>query len=74
MLPVGISFYTFQAISYVVDVYRGDFKPDHAREFAVYLSFFPHLVAGPIVRPGELLPQLDTPRNPRRVDTSRAFS
>ena len=38
-----------------------------------YLSFFPHLVAGPIVRPGELIPQLDTPRDPRRVDTSRAF-
>ena len=38
-----------------------------------YLSFFPHLVAGPIVRPGELLPQLETPRDPRRVDTSRAF-
>jgi alginate O-acetyltransferase complex protein AlgI len=39
----------------------------------VYLSFFPHLVAGPIVRPAELIPQIDTPRNPRRVDTSRAF-
>ena len=42
-------------------------------KFAVYLSFFPHLVAGPIVRPGELLPQIETPRDPRRVDTSRAF-
>ena len=43
------------------------------RDFAAYLSFFPHLVAGPIVRPGELIPQLQTPRDPRYVDTSRAF-
>ena len=73
VLPVGISFYTFMAISYVVDVYRGEFEPTTLDKFAVYLSFFPHLVAGPIVRPGELLPQLETPRDPRRVDTSRAF-
>ena len=61
MLPVGISFYTFMAISYVVDTYRGDFEPTTLEKFAVYLSFFPHLVAGPIVRPGELIPQLDSP-------------
>ena len=61
------------AISYVVDTYRGDFVPTTLEKFAVYLSFFPHLVAGPIVRPGELIPQLDVPRDPRRVDTSRAF-
>jgi len=73
ILPVGISFYTFMAISYVVDTYRGDFVPTTMEKFAVYLAFFPHLVAGPIVRPGELIPQLDKPRNPRRVDTSRAF-
>ena len=73
ILPVGISFYTFMAISYVVDTYRGEFTPTTLEKFAVYLSFFPHLVAGPIVRPGELIPQLDVPRNPRRVDTSRAF-
>ena len=73
ILPVGISFYTFMAISYVVDIYRGDFVPTTLEKFAVYLSFFPHLVAGPIVRPGELIPQLETPRDPRRVDTSRAF-
>ena len=73
VLPVGISFFTFMAISYVVDTYRRDFVPTTFEEFAVYLSFFPHLVAGPIVRPGELIPQLDTPRDPRRVDTSRAF-
>jgi alginate O-acetyltransferase complex protein AlgI len=73
VLPVGISFYTFMAISYVVDAYRGEFEPTTLEKFAVYLSFFPHLVAGPIVRPSELIPQFDTPRNPRRVDTSRAF-
>ena len=72
-LPVGISFYTFMAISYVVDVYRGQLEPAPFGRFAVYLSFFPHLVAGPIVRGSELLPQLERPRDPRRVDTTRAF-
>jgi D-alanyl-lipoteichoic acid acyltransferase DltB (MBOAT superfamily) len=71
-LPVGISFFTFMAISYVVDVYRGDLQPATWLDFAVYLSFFPHLVAGPIVRGGELLPQIRTRRDPRRVDYSRA--
>ncbi len=73
VLPVGISFYTFMAISYVVDTYRGDIVPTTFEKFATYLSFFPHLVAGPIVRPAELIPQLERPRDPRRVDTSRAF-
>ncbi|HZN22138.1 MAG TPA: MBOAT family protein [Gaiellaceae bacterium] len=73
ILPVGISFFTFMGISYLVDVYRGDFRPTSFGKFAAYLSFFPHLVAGPIVRPGELVPQLDTPRDPRYLDTSRAF-
>jgi alginate O-acetyltransferase complex protein AlgI len=73
ILPVGLSFYTFMAISYVVDTYRGDFVPVSLMRFAAYLSFFPHLVAGPIVRPGELLPQMASPRDPRSVDTSRAF-
>jgi alginate O-acetyltransferase complex protein AlgI len=73
VLPVGISFYTFMGISYVVDTYRGDFEPVSLGKFAAYLSFFPHLVAGPIVRPHELIPQLESPRDPRRVDTSRAF-
>jgi len=73
ILPVGISFFTFMGISYVVDVYRGDFEPTSFSKFAAYLSFFPHLVAGPIVRPGELIPQLGSPRDPRYVDTARAF-
>ncbi len=66
-LPVGISFYTFQAISYVVDVKRRLVEPASLIDCAVYLSFFPHLVAGPIVRAREFLPQLTTPRDPNRV-------
>jgi D-alanyl-lipoteichoic acid acyltransferase DltB (MBOAT superfamily) len=73
VLPVGISFFTFMGISYVVDTCRGDFEPVSFSKFAAYLSFFPHLVAGPIVRPGELLPQFESPRDPRYVDTARAF-
>ncbi len=73
VLPVGISFFTFMAISYVVDTYRGDWEPASLGKFATYLSFFPHLVAGPIVRPHELIPQFDAPRDPRYLDTSRAF-
>jgi alginate O-acetyltransferase complex protein AlgI len=72
-LPIGISFFTFQALSYVIDVHRGDFTPTSLTKFAVYLSFFPHVVAGPIVRAREFVPQLRTPRDPRRVDASRAF-
>jgi D-alanyl-lipoteichoic acid acyltransferase DltB (MBOAT superfamily) len=66
-LPVGISFYTFQAISYVVDVKRRLVEPASLLDAAVYLSFFPHLIAGPIVRAREFLPQLARPRNPNRV-------
>jgi alginate O-acetyltransferase complex protein AlgI len=72
-LPVGISFYTFMAISYVVDTHRGLLVPASFARFAVFQAFFPHLVAGPIVRASELLPQLESPRDPRKVDTSRAF-
>ncbi|MFT4570146.1 MAG: alginate O-acetyltransferase complex protein AlgI [Hyphomicrobiaceae bacterium] len=59
LLPVGISFYTFQALSYSIDVYRGDRGPErHFGLFALYVSFFPQLVAGPIERSTTLLPQL----------------
>ena len=58
-LPIGISFYTFQTISYTVDIYRGKLKPSKSFwEFALFVSFFPQLVAGPIVRASEFLPQL----------------
>lgn len=72
-LPVGISFFTFQAISYIVDVYRGTFEPGRLLDFAVFLSFFPHVVAGPIVRPAEFMPQLKEEHDPRQIDSSRAF-
>ncbi len=59
LLPVGISFYTFQTLSYTIDVYRGRLEPtDSFVKFAVFVTFFPQLVAGPIVRASELLPQL----------------
>ncbi|MCD8506716.1 MBOAT family protein [Candidatus Woesebacteria bacterium] len=62
LLPVGISFYTFQTVSYVVDVYRGTQKPEkHFGYFALFVSFFPQLVAGPIERAENLLPQLKAP-------------
>ncbi|MGH3025536.1 MAG: MBOAT family O-acyltransferase, partial [Gaiellaceae bacterium] len=72
-LPVGVSFFTFMAISYVVDTYRGELVPASFARFAVFQAFFPHLVAGPIVRASELLPQLESPRDARKVHTSRAF-
>lgn len=63
ILPVGISFYTFQSISYVVDVYKGRIKPtDRWIDYLFYLSFFPALVAGPIVRADYFLPQLEQNR------------
>ena len=62
LLPVGISFYTFQTMSYTIDVYNGAMKPEkHLGIFAVYVSFFPQLVAGPIERAPNLLPQFRQP-------------
>lgn len=58
-LPIGVSFYTFQTISYLVDVYKGEIKPcRNLIDFGFYLSFFPQLVAGPIVRAKDFLPQI----------------
>jgi D-alanyl-lipoteichoic acid acyltransferase DltB (MBOAT superfamily) len=60
ILPVGISFYTFQSMSYTIDIYRGELEPRKSlMEFALFVAFFPQLVAGPIVRAREFLPQLD---------------
>ncbi len=62
LLPVGISFYTFQCMSYAVDVYRGELKPVRRLvDFGFYVSFFPQLVAGPIVRASDFIPQIDKP-------------
>lgn len=58
-LPIGISFYTFQTISYTADIYRGKLEPSKSfREFALFVTFFPQLVAGPIIRAKDFLPQL----------------
>lgn len=71
LLPVGISFYTFQTLSYVVDVYRGQERPEpHFGFYALFVAFFPQLVAGPIERPGRLLPQLHAAKTPRWADIS----
>lgn len=63
LLPPGISFYTFQAIAYMVDVYKGRITVAKSlRDYALFISLFPHLIAGPIQRPDHLLPQVQTPR------------
>lgn len=62
VLPVGISFYTFQTLSYTIDVYRRDLKPTRdALDFALFVAFFPQLVAGPIERAPNLLPNITAP-------------
>jgi D-alanyl-lipoteichoic acid acyltransferase DltB (MBOAT superfamily) len=71
--PLAISFFVFQAISYVVDTYRRTVVPGSLLDTAVYLSFFPHLGSGPIVRASEFLPQLHERPDPRHIDSSRAF-
>ena len=64
VLPAGISFYTFQAMSYTIDIYRGKSRPTrNFGDFALFVSFFPHLVAGPIMRAHTLLPQIIHPRS-----------
>lgn len=73
ILPVGISFFTFQALSYVIDIGRGELSAMPLLRFATYLSFFPQLVAGPIVRAAELNPQFDERADPRFVRSAEAF-
>ena len=65
VLPVGISFFTFQAAGYLVDVYQGKYKAEtNFVNFALFVSFFPQLLSGPIGRGGELLPQYREPKKP----------
>lgn len=72
VLPVGISFYTFQAMSYTIDVFRGELRARrNLLDVAVFISFFPHLVAGPIQRASYLLPQVE---RERRFSASRALT
>jgi alginate O-acetyltransferase complex protein AlgI len=67
VLPVGISFYTFQTMAYTLDVYLGRAKPlGSLLDFSLFVTFFPQLVAGPIVRPGQLVPQFSAPRRATR--------
>jgi alginate O-acetyltransferase complex protein AlgI len=69
VLPLGISFYTFETISYIVDVYSGRIKAvRNLLDYALYIMFFPHLLAGPIVRPRDFLPQI---RQEKRFDWDR---
>lgn len=74
VFPLGISFYTFMGLSYVIDIYRGTLEPAPLLDVAVYESFFPHLLAGPIVRGSELLPQIARAgqRDPRHIDLPQA--
>ncbi len=74
ILPVGISFYTFQSMSYTIDVYRGRVPPERSLlNFAVFVAFFPQLVAGPIERSTSRLPQISTERHVRREDLYCGF-
>jgi alginate O-acetyltransferase complex protein AlgI len=74
ILPVGISFYTFQTMSYSLDIYFRKLKPTRSfLDLAVFVGFFPQLVAGPIVRAADFLPQLTSPRIWNRVDVRGAL-
>ncbi len=75
VLPVGISFYTFQTMSYTIDVYRGETKPTRSfTDFALYVAYFPQLVAGPIERSSSLMPQITHPRRKRQGDFSEGLN
>jgi D-alanyl-lipoteichoic acid acyltransferase DltB (MBOAT superfamily) len=73
LVPVGLSVFTLHAISYVVDVGRGDIEPVAFGDLLLYLTFFPHLVVGPVVRVDELVPQFHERPDPRRVAATDAF-
>jgi len=74
ILPVGISFYTFQSISYIIEIYRKEITPTKTYlEYLFFVSFFPQLVAGPIVRAKDFLPQIYTKLNLTKEDVNRAF-
>lgn len=71
ILPPGISFYTFQAVAYIVDVYFKKLEPaDSLVDYALFISLFPHLIAGPIQRPSHLLPQV---QHPRTLDDNKVY-
>jgi alginate O-acetyltransferase complex protein AlgI len=73
-LPVGISFYTFQSMSYIIDIYRKELKPTkNILDYMFFVSFFPQLVAGPIVRASEFIPQIYAKLNLNRNDVNKAL-
>jgi len=75
LLPIGISFFTFQSMGYIIDVYRGQFQAEKSFiKFATFVAFFPQLIAGPIERAKSLLPQLQRPRQIRASDISNGLS
>ena len=75
LLPAGISFYTLKTLSYVIDVYRSELAPVRSwRNYATFITFFPELIAGPIVRASVFLPQLDEPIGPTRARLARGAS
>ena len=74
VLPVGISFFTFQTMSYTIDIYRGKLEPvQNVMDFAFYVSFFPQLVAGPIVRASDFLPQIRSDIQVSQSDVGRSL-
>jgi alginate O-acetyltransferase complex protein AlgI len=74
VLPIGISFYTFMTVSYVIDVYRREIAPtSHPLDFALFVAYFPHLVAGPILRASLLLPQIEKPRTISAAQSSEGL-
>ncbi len=74
ILPVGISFYTFQSMSYIIDIYRRELKPTkNILDYMFFVSFFPQLVAGPIVRASEFIPQIYSKLNLTREDVNKAL-
>lgn len=73
ILPIGISFFTFQTITYCVDIYRKKLEPINSMvDYGFFISFFPHLVAGPIVRAAEFIPQIERPTLVKRAEFNRA--
>ena len=74
ILPIGISFYTFENLSYTVDVYRGEFKPaDKFSDYLLFLAFFPKLMMGPIVRAHDFVPQINEPYVISERDFAKGF-
>lgn len=74
ILPIGISFYTFQTLSYSLDMYKKKYAPEKSLlDFSLFVTFFPQLVAGPIVRPDELLPQFKIPHVASRIQLSQGL-